>query len=116
MVALAEKKCVPCRGGVEPLKGEGIAQRAEQLHPEWHVIDEHHLEREFRFKDFRQALDFVNRVGELAEQENHHPNILLSYGKVIIHLWTHKINGLHENDFILAAKIDGLHPGETSPS
>jgi 4a-hydroxytetrahydrobiopterin dehydratase len=68
------------------------------------------LEREFKFDDFRQALDFVNEVGELAEEQGHHPDIYLSYGKVKIQLWTHKINGLHENDFIMAAKIDALQP------
>jgi 4a-hydroxytetrahydrobiopterin dehydratase len=111
MAQLAEKQCVPCRGGVEPLKGEVIGQLAGQLQPDWEVVGEHHLEREYKFKDFRQALEFVNRVGELAEQENHHPDILLSYGKVVVQLWTHKIHGLHENDFILAAKIDALGPG-----
>jgi 4a-hydroxytetrahydrobiopterin dehydratase len=114
MVALAEKHCEPCRGGVEPLKGQDIQERMAQLESDWHVIDEHHLERTFKFDDFRQALDFVNRIGELAEQENHHPNILLSYGKVVVHLWTHKISGLHENDFILAAKIDALQPAPAS--
>ena len=111
MAQLAEKQCVPCRGGVESLKGEAIEQLAKQLQPDWKVVGEHHIEREFKFKDFRQALDFVNRVGEIAERENHHPDILLSYGKVVIQLWTHKIHGLHENDFILAAKIDALGPG-----
>lgn len=111
MVQLAEKRCVPCEGGVEPLQGEVIRQMAGQLQADWQVIGEHHLEREYKFKDFRQALEFVNQVGELAEQENHHPDILLSYGKVVIQLWTHKIHGLHENDFILAAKIDALGPG-----
>jgi 4a-hydroxytetrahydrobiopterin dehydratase len=72
------------------------------------VVDGHHLEREFRFDDFRQALDFVNEVGELAEEQGHHPDIYLSYGKAKVQLWTHKIKGLHENDFILAAKIDAL--------
>jgi 4a-hydroxytetrahydrobiopterin dehydratase len=108
MAALAEKHCIPCEKGAEPLKGEEIERRTEQLDPEWHVVDEHHLEREFSFGDFRQALDFVNEVGELAEEEGHHPDICFGYGKAKIDLWTHKINGLHENDFILAAKIDQL--------
>ena len=108
MVALAEKKCVPCERGAEPLKGDEIAKRTEEVDPEWHVVDEHRLEREFPFEVFRQALAFVDRVGELAEEEGHHPDIHLSYGKVKIELWTHKIKGLHENDFILAAKIDQL--------
>jgi 4a-hydroxytetrahydrobiopterin dehydratase len=110
MTQLADKQCVPCRGGIKPLDGEALQQMAKELQPGWRVVDEHHLEREFSFKDFRGALEFVNKVGELAEQENHHPDILLSYGKVVIQLWTHKIHGLHENDFILAAKIDALRP------
>jgi 4a-hydroxytetrahydrobiopterin dehydratase len=110
MAALAQKHCVPCRGGVEPLKGEEIRERMKELDPGWSVAEEHHLEREFTFDDFRQALDFVNEIGELAEQEDHHPDIYLTYGKVRVQLWTHKIDGLHENDFILAAKIDTLQP------
>jgi 4a-hydroxytetrahydrobiopterin dehydratase len=78
------------------------------LNEQWQVIDEHHLHREWTLPDFRQALAFVNRIGELAEAEGHHPDIYLAYGKVRVTLWTHKINGLHENDFILAAKIDRL--------
>ena len=108
MAALAEKHCIPCEKGAEPLKGEEIERQKEQLDSDWRVVDEHHLEREFSFDDFRQALDFVNRVGELAEEEGHHPDICFGYGKAKIDLWTHKINGLHENDFILAAKIDQL--------
>jgi 4a-hydroxytetrahydrobiopterin dehydratase len=100
--------------GADPLKGEEIEQRAKELDPDWRVVDEHHLEREFRFGDFRQALDFVDEVGELAEEQGHHPDIYLSYGKVKIQLWTHKINGLHENDFIMAAKIDALQPALAS--
>jgi 4a-hydroxytetrahydrobiopterin dehydratase len=108
MAALAEKHCVPCEKGAEPLKGDEIRRQREQLDPDWQVVDEHHLEREFSFDDFRQTLDFVNRVGELAEEEGHHPDICFGYGKAKIDLWTHKIGGLHENDFILAAKIDRL--------
>jgi 4a-hydroxytetrahydrobiopterin dehydratase len=106
--SLDQKNCVPCRGGVDPLKGRALGEYAALLNDQWHVIDEHHLHREYRFEDFRQALAFVNKVGELAESEAHHPDILLAYGKVKITLWTHKIDGLHENDFILAAKIDRL--------
>lgn len=110
MTQLMEKRCVPCRGAVEPLKSETIQELAKELQPGWKVVGEHHIEREFTFEDFRQALDFVNRVGEIAERENHHPDICLSYGRVVIQLWTHKIHGLHENDFIVAAKIDALGP------
>jgi len=114
MAGLADKQCVPCEKGADPLKGEEIEKRVKELDPDWKVVDEHHLEREFKFEDFRQALDFVNEVGELAEEQGHHPDIYLSYGKVKIQLWTHKINGLHENDFILAAKIDALQPALAS--
>ncbi len=74
----------------------------------WNVIQEHHLAKTFTFPDFREALKFVNRVGELAEEQGHHPDLLLAWGKVEITIWTHKINGLTESDFILAAKIDQL--------
>lgn len=107
MPDLATKQCVPCRGGVPPLKGKELAELHNQV-PRWDVIDEHHIVRTFTFPDFRQALDFVNRVGELAEQQGHHPDILLAWGKAEITLWTHKINGLTESDFIMAAKIDRL--------
>jgi 4a-hydroxytetrahydrobiopterin dehydratase len=104
---LADKKCVPCRGGVPPLKGKEI----EDLHksiPAWSVVNEHHITRALTFTDFKQALKFVNRVGSLAEEQGHHPDILLAWGKAEITLWTHKINGLTESDFIMAAKIDRL--------
>jgi 4a-hydroxytetrahydrobiopterin dehydratase len=102
---LAEKRCVPCRGGVPPLKREELARLQPQV-PGWDVIDDHHLSKSYKFPDFVTALAFVNRVGEVAEQEGHHPDIYLSWGKVEIRIWTHKINGLTESDFILAAKID----------
>jgi 4a-hydroxytetrahydrobiopterin dehydratase len=102
---LADKKCVPCRGGTPPLKGKDL-ERLRAHVPQWTVTNEHHIHREFRFPDFKQALEFVNRVGEIAENEGHHPDILLGWGKVEITLWTHKIDGLTESDFIMAAKID----------
>jgi 4a-hydroxytetrahydrobiopterin dehydratase len=105
---LTQKKCVPCEGGVDPLKGERLVAYSRLIHDQWSVVDEHHLVREFRFNDFLEALTFTNRVGALAEQEGHHPDILLSYGKVGITLWTHAIDGISENDFILAAKVDQL--------
>ncbi len=105
---LHEKKCKPCQGGEQPLKGEALAPYREQLSDDWQVVDERHLEREFKFKDFRKALEFTNRVGELAESEGHHPDICLGYGQVKVTLWTHKIDGLSESDFIMAAKIDRL--------
>ncbi|MCI0402189.1 MAG: 4a-hydroxytetrahydrobiopterin dehydratase [Acidobacteria bacterium] len=108
MTELAEKNCVPCRGGVPPLKGEELAALATQL-PGWQVVAEHHLTRSFKFANFRTALEFVNRVGELAEQQGHHPDLLLAWGRVDVSVWTHKINGLTESDFILAAKVHCLY-------
>jgi 4a-hydroxytetrahydrobiopterin dehydratase len=108
MEELSERHCAPCRGGTPPLRGEAIATLRAQLHADWQVVDEHHLERTFRFPDFRQALAFTNRVGELAEAEDHHPDIHLAWGKVKVVVWTHKIDGLSDNDFILAAKADRL--------
>jgi 4a-hydroxytetrahydrobiopterin dehydratase len=108
MSALAEKQCVPCKGGVPPLKGTDLARLAGELNGGWQVITEHHLEKEYQFKDFREALAFTNQVGELAEAQGHHPDIYLAWGKVKLTVWTHKINGLTESDFVLAAKADRL--------
>src|SRR5690242_14478088 len=105
---LADKKCVPCRGGVPPLKGDELKKYAGEL-SDWKVIDEHHITKTFLFPDFVQALDFVNRVGAVAEEEGHHPDLLLTWGKVEVKTYTHKIDGLTESDFILAAKIDRVH-------
>lgn len=107
-VSLADKKCVPCMGGVPPLAGEELRKLSAQV-PDWKVVDEHHLEKTFLFPDFRKALDFVNRVGEVAEEQGHHPDLTLSWGKVGVQIFTHKIKGLTESDFILAAKIDRLY-------
>jgi 4a-hydroxytetrahydrobiopterin dehydratase len=108
MSELAAKTCVPCRGGVPPLKGEDLSQLQKQVDG-WNIIEEHHIMKTFEFPDFRGALNFVNYVGELAEEQRHHPEISLTWGKVEITTWTHKINGLTESDFILAAKIDQLY-------
>jgi 4a-hydroxytetrahydrobiopterin dehydratase len=105
---LASKNCVPCRGGVPPLGGEALRSLQAQV-PGWSVEEGHHLTKNFKFPDFRQALAFVNRVGELAEEQGHHPDLFLAWGKVGVKIWTHAINGLTESDFILAAKIDRLH-------
>jgi 4a-hydroxytetrahydrobiopterin dehydratase len=109
MSDLASKTCVPCRGGVPALKGEELFVLSQQV-PLWDVVNEHHLFRKFDFPDFRRALAFVNRVGEVAEQQGHHPDILLAWGKAEITIFTHKIDGLTESDCILAAKIDRLYP------
>jgi 4a-hydroxytetrahydrobiopterin dehydratase len=105
---LADKNCVPCRGGIPPLKGKEL-EKLQQSVPGWTVAHEHHLNRQFKFPDFKQALDFVNRVGAVAEEQGHHPDILLTWGKAEITLWTHSIDGLTESDFIMAAKIDRLN-------
>jgi len=107
MSELSSKTCVPCRGGVPPLAGKELENVAKQV-PGWKVIDGHHIARSFTFKDFREALAFVNQVGEIAESQGHHPDIFLAWGKVVVTIWTHKIDGLTESDFILAAKIDTL--------
>jgi 4a-hydroxytetrahydrobiopterin dehydratase len=108
MSDLATKTCVSCLGGAPPLKGEDLATLEKQVDG-WKVIEDHHITRSFKFPDFREALKFVNRIGELAEEQGHHPDIFLAWGKVEITTWTHKINGLTESDFILAAKIDQLY-------
>lgn len=105
---LLEKKCVPCSIGAFPLTKDEIEEYLKDLKEGWKVIDDIKIEKTFKFKDFKEALDFTNKVGALAEKEGHHPDIYLSWGKVIIYLWTHKIKGLHENDFIMATKIDTL--------
>jgi 4a-hydroxytetrahydrobiopterin dehydratase len=110
MSSLASKTCVPCRGGVPPLKGKDLQSLHQQV-PSWTVVDEHHITRSFTFPDFKQALDFVNRVGAEAENQGHHPDIRLTWGKAEVTMWTHKIDGLTESDFIMAAKIDGLYTG-----
>jgi 4a-hydroxytetrahydrobiopterin dehydratase len=105
---LAAQECVPCKGGVPPLKGQVLSSYLEKLGHDWNVIREHHLEKEFTFKNFRDALAFTNQVGELAEAQNHHPDIYLAWGKVKVTIWTHKIDGLTESDFVMAAKIESL--------
>ncbi len=103
---LAAQQCVPCRGGVPPLTGNQIRPLLAKLGGDWSVVDEHHLTKTYVFDDFAQALDFTNRVGAIAEEQGHHPDISLSWGKVGLQIWTHKIDGLTESDFVLAAKAD----------
>jgi 4a-hydroxytetrahydrobiopterin dehydratase len=105
---LAAKECVPCKGGIPPLKGAELRNLLAAVNNGWQLVREHHLEKEYKFEDFRQALDFTNRVGEMAEQQGHHPDIYLAWGKVKVSIWTHKIDGLVESDFIFAAKTDQL--------
>jgi 4a-hydroxytetrahydrobiopterin dehydratase len=105
-VPLAQRHCQPCKGNVPPMKGADLAHYRNQLGEGWNVIGEHHLEKEFKVQDWREAVALTDRIADLADQEDHHPDILLQWGKVKVTLWTHKINGLSENDFILAARID----------
>jgi len=105
-MSLADKECVPCKGGVPPLRGEELAELAAMLNDNWKVIEEHHLERSFAFSNFVDALSFTNTVGAIAEEQNHHPDILTTWGLCKVTIWTHKINGLTESDFIFAAKVE----------
>ena len=107
MSDLAKRECIPCRGGVPPLGGAEIGELLKELDG-WEVVKEHHLLKSYTFKDFREALAFVNRVGQLSEEQGHHPDICFGWGHCEVTIWTHKIDGLTESDFILAAKIDAL--------
>ena len=107
MSDLCSLSCVPCQGGVPPLKGDELTPLLEQL-TGWDIVDEHHLVKRYEFPDFVAALKFVNDIGAVAEAEGHHPDLFLTWGEVKINIWTHKIDGLSESDFILAAKIDSL--------
>lgn len=108
MTDLLAKKCIPCSLGAEPLGEDQMKELHQALKEGWKILDSNRLEKAYMFKNFKEALEFTNQVGEIAEREGHHPDICLSWGKVVLTLFTHKINGLHENDFILAAKIDQL--------
>ncbi len=103
---LAKQNCIPCKGGIPPLKGAKLDDLMEKLKNDWKIIKEHHLEKEFSFKNFKDALNFTIKVGELAENQDHHPDIFLTWGKVKVTIWTHKIDGLTESDFFFAAKTD----------
>lgn len=108
MDSLSQKHCVPCEGDVEPLKGDQLGQYLNKLDTKWEVLDEKKIKSKFEFKDFNEAIKFVNKVAEIAEQEQHHPDLHIYYNKVKIVLWTHSIGGLSVNDFILAAKINKI--------
>ena len=107
-IDLSEKICIPCQGGVPPLNENEIGQFISRISSEWNVIDNHHLLREWKFKDFKSALDFTNIAGEICEEQNHHADFELSWGRVLVKIFTHKIDGLVESDFILAAKFDKI--------
>ncbi len=107
MEDLASRNCVPCHGGVPRITGTGIEPFMREL-PRWEVVEDHHLKRDYKFTNFRDALQFVNQVGQVAEREGHHPDIVFGWGYAEIEIWTHAIDGLSLSDFILAAKIDTL--------
>ena len=108
---LAAKQCVPCKGGVPPLNGPELEDLLAKLGGDWRLVEEHHLEKQYKFKNFAQALDFTNAVGAIAEEQGHHPDIYLAWGKVGLKIWTHKIDGLTESDFVFAAKADQAGDG-----
>ncbi len=103
---LSEKKCKPCEGGIAPLNQQEVAGYKKHIEDDWEVADNKVISREFLFENYKHVMEFVNKVADLAEEEGHHPVMHVSYGKVKIELWTHAINGLSENDFIVASKID----------
>ena len=105
-MTLAKSKCVPCRAGAPKLTTEQAEEMLEEV-PMW-TLKDNAIEREFKFKDFREAIDFINKVAGIAEEQDHHPDICVYYNKVRLELSTHKIGGLSENDFIMAAKIDEI--------
>ncbi len=108
MGKIMTKHCLPCTGSTAKLKHAEQQAFLKFVHPDWIIVDQHHLERSFKFPDFKEALSFANKIGAIAEEERHHPDIHLSYGNVRVTIWTHKIDGLSESDFILASKIDAI--------
>ena len=108
--SLTNKSCIPCRDGQPPLAPEAANDLLEELGGHWHINDQGHLFNQYKFKNFMQAIDFANRITVIAEQEGHHPDLRISWGSCAVEIWTHKINGLSESDFILAAKIQTISP------
>lgn len=108
--ALADEPCEACTSEDEPLTPSEYADYLEEIRGDvWEVIDDHHLEATYEFEDFRDALEFTYEVGELAEEEWHHPDLQLSWGEVVVEIWTHKIDGLHKTDFVMAARMDRIY-------
>ena len=105
---LARRNCVPCKGGIPPLAADRIEELHLQVSGEWKVVEGHHLERAITLKNFRQAMALANRIAEVAESQGHHPDLLVSWGGLKVTFFTHAIDGLHENDFIMAARVDAL--------
>ena len=111
MSDLASRTCEPCRSGAIPLRGREIQDLLAQIDTDWECVDQHHLRREFRFRNFAEALEFTNRIGAVAEEQFHHPDMHISWGRVALEIWTHKVGGLLEADFVFAAKCDRLYAG-----
>jgi 4a-hydroxytetrahydrobiopterin dehydratase len=109
---LSQRQYVPCRGGVPPLKGDVLEVLLQELQNDWKMINEHHLQKDYAFPSYQEALRFTNLIANLAESEGHHPELILSFRKVRVSYWTHKIDGLVESDFIMAAKSDLIHANE----
>jgi 4a-hydroxytetrahydrobiopterin dehydratase len=105
---LSGKKCIPCEGGIPALTEKEIAELKKYISPDWKVVDNNRITREFFFVSYRHTIDFVNKVADIAEEEGHHPVLHVYFGRAVIELWTHAITGLSENDFILASKIDKI--------
>lgn len=109
-MSLSQEVCTACSGDSEKLKATEALEKMDEIDDEWELEENHHIERKFEFEDFQEALDFVNKVGEIAEEQGHHPVFNdFTWGQATVKLYTHKIDGLHDNDFIMAAKIDEVY-------
>lgn len=108
-IELTEQKCEPCNSDTPPLKGEELQNYFSRIDDDWKLVDGHHLKRKYTFNNFREAMDFTVKIGEMSEEEGHHPEIVLTWGEVTVTVYTHAIDGLSENDFIWAAKADELY-------
>ena len=108
-MSLADQKCVPCKGGVPPMDQDRAQELLQELEEGWHLNADGHLERTYSFSSFVDAMAFANRVGDIAEEQNHHPDLHVAWGRCTVEIWTHKIQGLTESDFYFAAKADRAH-------
>jgi 4a-hydroxytetrahydrobiopterin dehydratase len=107
-ISLLNKRCIPCQGGQPPLQKTEVKNYLQEIGNQWQINDHGHLFKPYKFKDFMSAMTFANKIADLAEKEGHHPDLTITWGSCAVEIWTHKINGLTENDFILAAKIEAL--------
>lgn len=116
MPQLSNQQCAPCTGNTPPLEGKELEALLQQLDAEWRLIEEHHLEKDYPFDSYLEAIDFVNTIAHIALDQGHHPDILLSYGNVKVMVWTHKIGGLSINDFIIAARVEDAFQAAPIPT